>query len=110
MAKPKQRSESEGAALVAAFKKSGQTRKQFAEAKGITLCSLQYWISKTKRKAVEKPKVRFLEVVSKEGNDSADKGGVVMELTSGIRICFDRLPAPSYLSSVAAAFVRTGGC
>ncbi|MCP4684072.1 MAG: hypothetical protein GY867_01370 [bacterium] len=110
MAKSKQRSASEGAALVAAFKKSGQTRRQFAEAKGVTVCSLQYWLSKTKQQAVEKSAVRFVEVVSKEANNQTGNGGVVMELASGIRICFDGLPSPSYLSSVAAAFVRTGGC
>lgn len=110
MAKSKQRSASEGAALVAAFKKSGQTRRQFAEENNVTMCSLQYWLSKTKRPAVKKRAVRFVEVVSKKSNNQSSNGGVVVELVSGIRIRFDRLPSPSYLSSVAAAFVRTSGC
>lgn len=110
MAKSKRRSTSDGTALVTAFRMSGKTQKQFAESNDVTVCTLQYWLAKAKRMAIEKSAVRFVEVVGTSSNDNDAQGGVVMDLGAGIRLTFESLPSPSYLSSVAAAFARVGGC
>ena len=112
----KKRSREEGEALVARYRESGLTQRGFAQAEGVSLSAVMYWVSKVSReKAVENcvSGARFVEVTPRSFGKSAidnDGCGLVIEIGHGIRLQFDHLPRAQYLAEVMNALVATSRC
>ena len=111
----KKRSGAEGAALVAKYRESGLTQRGFAQADGVPISAVTYWVSKLDRDEKEKthhPAARFVEVtprgLSKPISD--DGCGLVVEIGHGLRLQFSSLPRLQYLADIIGALKHADQC
>ncbi|MCP4607063.1 MAG: hypothetical protein GY847_42210 [Proteobacteria bacterium] len=113
MSKSKRRSATDWKALVAVFKESGRTPRQFADQNDIPVSSFKYWLKKAAAPACNEQRTkgfRLIEVVGKVEERAPVVGGVTMALGGAVSLRFETMPQPEYLSSVAAAFAKEVGC
>jgi hypothetical protein len=98
----KQRTAEDGRKLVAAFKESGLSKKDFAKETGNTVCSLQYWqrrLKQTDGNEADGSQNRFVEItVPSEGV------GALKMSVGDLHFSFSRLPAPSWMSEFVTSF------
>jgi len=111
MGKSRRRSSSEGARLVAEFRRSGLSQRRFAGQAGVKVAALQYWLRKDQAggDSVPPAQFKFVEVLG-GGSKVAVSGGMSMELSGGLMFRFEGLPSPTYLSQLATAFAKSSRC
>lgn len=111
MSKSRRRSMSDGLGLIERYAASGLTQRSFAAAEGVTMSTFQYWLRKSRGEASEESETgrnRFVEVRGAPAEASSCR--MWLELSSGMSLCFESLPSPSYLAQVAVAFAAVARC
>ena len=97
----KHRTKDEGRKLAADFEASGLTEREFAEQRGITLCSLQYWKRRVRQldgAAGKGCRNRFVEIAVSPG------GAAAMRVSTGkLEIFFPTLPPSGWLHEFVAS-------
>ncbi len=105
----------EMAALVAAYRQSGQSLKAFAQGQGIRPTRLHYWVyqknQKPKARSLIKPsRVRptdaFQEVKFEAGSALLQSWGAEVSVARGLNVRFSSTASPDWIGAVVQALQR----
>lgn len=79
--------------MVEQFRRSGLTRKAFAQQYGVPVATLSWWLSKAKHSSSSPSAVTFREVKVIPSAEPAEKWAMEVESPSGLKIrCREALP------------------
>lgn len=106
------RTREERAQIIARFRRSGLTRREFAQSIGLKLGTLDGWLAKHKaetRRLSTADGPALVRVTPTEPSSMIAErkaGSMPSEDADGVVVLFASLPSPEYLASVAQALQR----
>lgn len=97
-----QRTEKDGRELVADFKASGKTQREYAKEHGIKVATLQYWVGRFRQKEKPSTQNRFVEIsIPQTGNV-----GAVQITADGVSVSISNLPPARWLAEFIGSIER----
>ena len=113
----RKRSREEWERLLAEYMSSGLSRREFAQARGLSVSSLSRWVQRLRREQEEgrnrQPQAGLIELVAEPPPVSAavgENGTVLLRVGEGVCLELPEWPVPDYVAQIARAYEAVSPC